>query len=202
VKDDTEDNDYDVDDEEDDDVKENVEDDTEDNDDDVDDKEDDKVENVATASAYHLIPTTKKQRKSSVVNLYTNGLDPPKYNLLHKAQQPVAANAPGFREALENIIIPPRMIFLYQTCLTKPKDSFFISVIAHIQVISKACGLSTQEMIKMRGWVFLKKKSPKGAPYRHQSFSHLVYETVMLDAKDENNLRNLVYRFEEVLTKM
>jgi hypothetical protein len=100
--------------EDDDDVEENEEEDTEDDvddkeykNDDVDNEEDDVAENVATASAHRHIPTTKKQRKSSVANLYTNGLDPPKYNLLHKAQQPVAANAPGFREALESITIPP-----------------------------------------------------------------------------------------------
>jgi hypothetical protein len=58
-------------------------------------------------------------------------------------------------------------------------------------------------MIKMRGWVFLKKKSPKGgAPYCYQYFSDSVYETVMPGAKDENNPCNLVYRFREVLTKM
>jgi len=74
--------------------------------------------------------------------LYTNGLDLPKYNQLHKAQQPVAADAPGFREALELFIIPAEMMFLYQHCLAKPKESFFISATAHIQVISKACGLS------------------------------------------------------------
>ena len=28
--------------------------------------------------------------------------DEPTYNLLHKAQQPVAVDAPGFREALDN----------------------------------------------------------------------------------------------------
>jgi hypothetical protein len=214
-------------DEDDDYVEENEEEDTEDDvddeeyeNDDVDNEEDDVAENVATASAttkkqikssiatlakasaHRHIPITKNQRKSSVANLYTNGLDPPKYNLLHKAQQPVAANAPGFREALESITIPPQMMFLYQTCLAKPKESFFISAIAHIQVISKACGLSTEEMIKMRGWVFLKKKSPKGAPYRYQSFADSVYETVVLGANNKNNPRKLVYRFDEVLTKM
>jgi hypothetical protein len=50
--------------------------------------DDDQGQKAATARAPHLIPTTKKQRKSSVVNLHTNGLDPPKFNLLHKAQQP------------------------------------------------------------------------------------------------------------------
>ena len=157
---------------------------------------------MATASAHRLIPTNERQRRSSVHQLYTNGLDPPKYNLLHKAQQPVDVNAPGFREALEKIVIPPQMIYLYQHCLAKPKDSFFISAIAHIQVISKVCGLSTQEMIKMRGWVFLKKKSPKGAPYRYQSFSESVYETMILGTGDTTNPRNLVYRFDQVVLKM
>ncbi len=88
---------------------------------------------------------------SSLRNLYTNGLDLPQYNLLHKAQQPVSANAPGFSEALENFAVPPQMMFLYNSVLEKPKESFFISAIAHIQVISLACGLTSEEMIKMRG---------------------------------------------------
>jgi hypothetical protein len=146
---------------------------------------------VATASAHRLIPTTAKQRTSSVANLYTNGLDAPKYNQLHKAQQPVAADAPGFREALQNIVIPQEMMILYQTCVTQPKESFFLSALAHIQVISKACGLSTQEMIQIRGWVFLNKNSLRGAPYRYQSFADALYDTVMLGANDEVNYRNL-----------
>ena len=166
------------------------------------DPDNNELKKVATASAHHLIPTTEKQRTSSLVNLYTNGLDLPKYNQLHKAQQPVAADAPGFREALENIVIPAEMMFLYQHCLAKPKESFFISATAHIQVISKACGLSPQEMIKMRGWVFLKKKSSKGAPYRYQSFSDSVYETMLAGAANEFNPRILVYRFQDVVEKM
>jgi hypothetical protein len=166
------------------------------------DSDDDEGQKVATASAHRLIPTTAKQRTSSVSNLYTNGLDAPKYNKLHKAQQPVAVDAPGFREALENIVIPQEMMFLYQTCLAQPKESFFISAIAHIQVIAKACGLSTQEMIMMRGWVFLNKISLNGAPYRYQSFADSLYDTVTLGANDDVNYRNLMYRFEEVLKKM
>ena len=131
---------------------------------------------MAIANAHRLIPTNERQRRSLVLQLYTNTLDSPKYNLLHKVQQPVAdINAPGFHEKAEKIIIPPEMMFLHQHCLAKPNDSFFISTIAHTQVISKACGLLTQELItKMRGWVFLKKKLPKGAPCRHQSFSESV----------------------------
>jgi hypothetical protein len=86
--------------------------------------------------------------------LYTNGLDPPKFNLLHKAQQPVSADAPGFREAMDGFVVPPQLMHLYQNCLAKPKDSFFISASVHIQVISHACGLTTKDMLKMRGWVF------------------------------------------------
>jgi hypothetical protein len=69
--------------------------------------DDDQGQKAAIASAPHLIPTKKKQRKSSVVNLHTNGLDPPKFNLLHKAQQPVSADAPGFREAMDGFVVPP-----------------------------------------------------------------------------------------------
>jgi hypothetical protein len=167
------------------------------------DSDNDEGQKMATASAPRLIPTTAKQRTSSVVNLYTNGLDAPKYNQLHKAQQPVAADAPGSREALENIVIPQEMIFLYQNCLAQPKESFFISATAHIQVISKACGLSTQEMIKMRGWVFLKNKTLKqGARYRYQSFQDSVYNTVTRVTNLEVNYRNLTYRFDAVLQKM
>jgi hypothetical protein len=178
-----------------------------DNEDDNDDdyKEDmdaDETPLVAKTSARNHIPTTKKQRRSSLLNLYTNALDPPKYNLLHKAQQPVAADAPGFREASEKIIIPSEMMLLYQHFLAKPKESFFISAMAHINIISKVCGLSMQEMIKMRGWVFLRKKSLKGAPYRYQTFSESVYATMMLGSNDETNPRNLIYRFDDVLVKM
>ena len=100
---------------------------------DVDDDDDDEefkpeeVTNVAKASGHRLIPVDTKQRRSSVLNLYANALDPRKYNLMHKAQQPVAADAPGFREAAEKIKIPAQMMILYQHCLQKPKDSFFIS---------------------------------------------------------------------------
>jgi hypothetical protein len=75
----------------------------------------------------------------------------------------VAADAPGFCEASEKIVIPPKMVFHCQPSLSKPKESSFISATAHIQAISKVCGLSTQEMIKMSGWVFHKKKSLEGA---------------------------------------
>ena len=99
------------------------------------------VQIVATAIAHRLIPTNKRQRGSSVLQSYTNAPDPPKYNLLHKGQQPVTANGPWFHKALEKIIIPPKMMFLYQHCLAKSKDSLIISAIAHIQVISKGYGL-------------------------------------------------------------
>ncbi len=113
------------------------------------------------ARASCLIPATKKERMSSVISLYTNGLDLPNYNRLHKAQQPVAADAPGFRQASENIVIPLQMMLLYQHCLEKPKESFFISALAHIQVILKVCGLTTKEMIQMRGWVPCGEVSPQ-----------------------------------------
>jgi hypothetical protein len=182
------------------------EDDNDDNDDNEEDNKKDSNDELQTvprpARAPRLIPTTKKERISSVVNLYTNGLDPPNYNRLHKAQQSVAADALGFREALENIVIPPEMIFLYQHCLAKPKESFFILAIAHIQVISKVCGLTTKEMIQIRGWVFLKKRSPKGAPYWYQTFSESVYETIMLGSHVRNNPQNLIYRFYDIVLKM
>jgi hypothetical protein len=57
-------------------------------------------------------------------------------------------------------------------------------------------------MIQMRGWVFLKKKSPKGAPYWYQMFSESVYETMMLGSHDGNNPWNLIYRFEDIVLKM
>jgi hypothetical protein len=113
---------------------------------------------VTKPTAHRHIPTTIKERRTSLINLYMNGLDLPKYNLLHKAQQSVDADAPGFSEALKNIVIPAKLMYLYQNCLVKPKESFFIAAIAHIQVISEACGLSAEDMIKMRGWVFLQKK--------------------------------------------
>jgi hypothetical protein len=164
--------------------------------------DDDQGQKTATSSAPHLIPTTKKQGKSSVVNLHTNGLDSPKFNLLHKAQQPVSADAPGFREAMDGFVVPPQLMHLYQNCLAKPKDSFFISASVHIQVISHACGLTTKDMLKMRGWIFLKKKSLGGSLCRHESFSDSVYKTTKLGAKNPNNPRYLVHRFDEVLRKM
>jgi hypothetical protein len=85
---------------------------------------DDQGQKAATASAPHLIPTTKKQRKSSVVNLHTNGLDPPKINLLHKAQQPVSADAPGFREAMDVFVVPLQLMCLYQIVLRNPRIPF------------------------------------------------------------------------------
>jgi hypothetical protein len=91
---------------------------------------------------------------------------------------------------------------LCQNCLAKPKDSFFISASVHIQVISHACGLTTKDMLKMRGWFFLKKKSLGGSPYRYQSFSDSVYETTKLGAKNPHNPRYLVCRFDEILRKM
>jgi hypothetical protein len=52
------------------------------------------------------------------------------------------------------------------------------------------------------GMGFLKKKSLGGSPYRCQSFSDSVYETTKLGAKNPNNPRYLVHRFDEVLRKM
>jgi hypothetical protein len=57
-------------------------------------------------------------------------------------------------------------------------------------------------MLKMRGWFFLKKNSLGGSPYRCQSFSDSVYERTKLGAKNPNNPRYLVYRFDEVLRKV
>jgi hypothetical protein len=68
------------------------------------------------------IPTKVQQRTSSTTNLYTNGLDLPKYNKMHKAQLPVSANAPGFKEALKELVIPPEMALLYTRCLAFPKE--------------------------------------------------------------------------------
>jgi hypothetical protein len=114
----------------------------------------------------------------------------------------VSADAPGFCEAMDGFVVPSQLKYLYQNCLAKPKDCFFISASVHIQVISHACGLTTKDMLKMRGWVFLKKKSLGGSPYRYQSFSDSVYETTKLGAKNPHNPRCLVCRLEEVLQKM
>jgi hypothetical protein len=70
----------------------------------------------------------------------------------------VAANAPGFIEASETVAIQPQLTGLCQSCLTKIKHSFFIATTAHIDAISQVCGLSTEEMIKMKRWLFLKRK--------------------------------------------
>jgi hypothetical protein len=164
--------------------------------------EDDQGQKAATASAPPLIPTKKKQRKPSIVNLHTNGLDPPKFNLLHKAQQPVSADAPGFCEAMDVFVVPPQLMCLCQNCLAKPKDSFFVSASVHIQVISHVCGLTTKDMLKMRGWVFLKNEWLGGSPCRCQSFSDSVYKTTKLGGKNPNNPCCLVCRFDEVLRKM
>jgi hypothetical protein len=104
--------------------------------------------------------------------LHTNGLDLPKHNRLHKVQHPVTPDAPGFLEALDALVIPPALKQLCNNCLTPTKPAFFISATAHLNVISQACGLTTEEMIKMRGWVFLKTKSSDRSPCRHQTFSN------------------------------
>jgi hypothetical protein len=83
-----------------------------DNDDDIDDEEyvdqrdrGDDTDNpdcleltkrVAGKQRRRLIPTTAKERKSSVLNLYTNGLDRPEFNKNHKAQQPVLFSVYAF----------------------------------------------------------------------------------------------------------
>jgi hypothetical protein len=111
--------------------------------------------------------------------------------ILTLSPQPVSADAPGFCEAMDVFVVPPQSMRLYQNCLAKPKDSFFISASVHIQVISHACGLTTKDMLKMRGWVFLKKKSLGGSPCRHQSFSDSVYETRKRGAKTPTTLAAL-----------
>ena len=87
---------------------------------------DDHDNQSTTASAHRHIPTKEKQRRSSVVQIYTNGLDPPQYNRLHKAQQPVAADAPGFLEASCSLIIPKEMMFLTNIVLPN-RGSLFSS---------------------------------------------------------------------------
>ena len=81
------------------------------------------VLNASKASAHCGIPTLPKQIMSSSANLYTNGLEPPKYNKMHKAQNRVSADAPGFQEALEDFKIPDEMMYLYAQCLKKPRLS-------------------------------------------------------------------------------
>ena len=115
-------------------------------------------EKVSRSKSKRQIPTKSQQRMSTAVNLYTNGLEAPKYNKGHKAQLPVAIDASGFREALDDIEIPQGLIYLYSRCLDNPKESFFQSAVAHLKVISKCCGMTPSDVIKMRGWVFLKKK--------------------------------------------
>jgi hypothetical protein len=157
---------------------------------------------LAKARAGRLIPTSSKQTKSAVSQLHTNGLDPPKFNRCHKAQYPVSINAPGFREASEQVTIPAKLTYLYNNCLKSTKEAFFISALSHIQVIATICGLSTEDIIKMRGWVFLRKKSSKGPHYRYQTFADAVYEIVKRGGDGHTNFVNLVYRFDEVLKKM
>jgi hypothetical protein len=158
---------------------------------------------LATASPHRLIPTTKTQRRSLGLQSCINAGDPPKRNLLHKVQQPLAAHAPAFCKASEKMAILPEMMFVCQRCLHKPEDSLFIPATAQIQATSKVCGLSTQEMIKMRGWVFLKKKSLEGAPHRHQSFSKSACKTMRLGASHATNPCNdLICPFDDIHLKM
>jgi hypothetical protein len=155
---------------------------------------------MAAVRNRHLIPQPGKGNRSSVVNLYTNGLDPPERSRNHKAQQPVAMDAPGFREALQTVTIPPTMLLLYQQSLGRPRDSFFMSAAGHIKVIATACTMSPYELIKMRGWVFLKKRSLRGAPYRYQTFLESVF--IAIKNGNQGDMRKLVYRFDAVLEKM
>ena len=104
--------------------------------------------------AKRLIPTKKQQRTSSTLNLYTNGLDLPKFNKMHKAQHAVSTDAPGFKQALDELVIPRTMLLLYTNCLDRPKESFYLSATSHIQIIAQCCGVSVPDLIRMRGWVF------------------------------------------------
>jgi hypothetical protein len=47
-----------------------------------------------------FIPLKTKQRRSSILNLYTNGLGSPQFNKMHKAQYPVPNTDPKFAEVL------------------------------------------------------------------------------------------------------
>jgi hypothetical protein len=161
---------------------------------------------VAAASACRLIPISDKQRRSSVLQLAAQHqcTQPAKCSRLHKAQQPVAANAPGFLEASETVDIPPELTCLCQNYLAKIKHSFFIAATAHIDAISQVCGLSTEEMIELKGCVLLKRKPPKAAPCRHQTFSESsVHEMIKLGGNvPTNQHRDLICRFEKVLKKL
>jgi hypothetical protein len=88
------------------------------------------------------------------------------------------AGAHGFLQASDALVILPTLKHLCNNCLTQTKEAFFISATAHVNVISQVCSLTTEEMIKMRGWAFLKTKSPDGSPCHHQTFSNSECETI------------------------
>jgi hypothetical protein len=71
---------------------------------------------LAKAHTGRHIPTSSKQTKLAVCQLCTNGLDLPKCNRLHKAQCPVAPDAPGFLEAKDVLVILPTLKHLHNNC--------------------------------------------------------------------------------------
>jgi hypothetical protein len=75
---------------------------------------------------------------------------------------------------------------------------------AHVQVVATACDLTPQALIKMRGWVFVKKKicAGAGSTYRYQSFANSVYKTLVEaedaseDDHDSKHLRMAMLNYE------
>ena len=151
----------------------------------------------------HAPTSSSKRAKSASCQLHTNGLDLPKFNRHHKAQLPVAQDAPGFLEANDALIIPRTLRHLYNNCLTQTKPAFFISATAHVHAIAQVCGLTIEQMIKMRGWVFLKSKRSGRSSHRHQTFSDSVYDTIeRMGGNVPSNYATLVSRFDGVLEKL
>jgi hypothetical protein len=97
---------------------------------------------LAKACTGRHVPTSSKQTKLAVCQLCTNGLDLPKCNRPHKAQHPVAPDAPGFLEASDTLVFPPTLKHLCNNCLIPTKEAFLISATAHVHVILQACGLA------------------------------------------------------------
>jgi hypothetical protein len=67
------------------------------------------------------IPTELKQRTSSVMRLYTNGIDVPLYGKLHKAQHPVSAKTPEFSEVLKKSALLLRSCSFIKDASINPK---------------------------------------------------------------------------------
>jgi hypothetical protein len=82
-----------------------------------------------------FIPLKIKQRRLSVLNLYTNGLDSPQFNKMHKAQYPVSNTDPKFAEVLNNISIIPSQLLLFQHSGNAPKDEILVRYTSEVPCI-------------------------------------------------------------------